>query len=80
MRILLLSSLCLVSCSPSAGEQAEKRYFMVQTSTHTDQELCDVAREAEVAWLTNGNQAKYQEWKQRRDADCLNADLARRLG
>ncbi|HEX4738729.1 MAG TPA: hypothetical protein VH331_14320 [Allosphingosinicella sp.] len=66
--------LCLAACGHSAGEEAEKRYAMVERSNGTPDERCDQANKTAAAYLRDGNEAKYREWRLRSQVQCGPAD------
>jgi len=59
-----------VSCSE--GPSAERRYQMVAQSG-SDQEKCTAARDAQQAYLKDGNDAKYKDMQLTANIQCLAA-------
>lgn len=61
----------LIGCAPSAATKAEKAHEIASGAI----DRCAMARNAERAWLENGNDEKYREWRSKASMDCLRASL-----
>lgn len=64
--------LAIITASCSEGPSAEKRYQMVAQSGSA-QEKCAAARDAQQAYLKDGNQAKYKDTQLAANIECMAA-------
>lgn len=69
-RIVIGLAIFAASCSEGPG--AEKRYQMVARSGSA-QEKCAAARDAQQAYLKDGNEAKYKDMQLVANIECMAA-------
>lgn len=67
-RVVFLA-LCLMGCTQKARE-SEERFRNLSASNAPWAQLCDVARETEIAWREQEDDAKITEWKKQREFYC----------
>lgn len=76
--LMTLTLLALAACS-SAGAKEEEKYRMVTEDTAGKYRpyvaRCEQAKAVAAAYLDDGNQAKYREWKSTSDLDCGLTDV-----
>jgi uncharacterized lipoprotein NlpE involved in copper resistance len=70
--LAIVATLALLGCS-NQGQRAEDQYHMVEKANPTPQDLCDAARKVADIYLQAGDLAKYGDWKNTADINCLNA-------
>lgn len=77
MNARILASLIFVApiaaCSPSPGAKAEQAYEIVKKNALDRREVCKAARAARDAWLSEGNEKKYELAEIRAYGDCAGA-------
>ena len=71
-----LALIALAGCN-SEARNAERAFDIANADGGSPDDACRAAGEAAAAWLKAGDQAKYSEWKSRRDVTCYNASQRR---
>jgi len=70
MRTIAIVCLLLLASCKSAGEEAAKRYEIVEKSGGSPQELCDAGEEVAAAYLEEQNRTEYQWWRVKAGLNC----------
>lgn len=70
---LLILVVSVAACSPSPGARAEQAYEIVKKNALDRNEVCRAARAARDAWLSEGNEKKYELAEIRAYGDCAGA-------
>lgn len=71
----------MAACSGglSAAQQAEQEFDIVSRSG-TNADRCEAMRKVAAAWLSEGNQERYETARVMRNTYCLSAELNANLG